>query len=271
MAPTRDIFEIRSPGQLLAMGMGVVAVTFLLGAGFMHWLEHARTAEILANLIGLIGLPILYLRAHAVEVGPTLRVHVPTPGQIAWLAMASITLLPPLLVIGEWSQRILPPPPEYFEALQEILPHSAAQWIVTLVSVAVIAPLGEELVFRGIVQQAARRAAGGRTAAILAGLLFAVWHGQSWNLATLLVLGIFVGLVFETTGSMIACVVVHGAYNVCVLLLYTYGEQLPALEGIAGAFIATVSMGLAWGAHARLRPVRAWESAAGGAGAGAEN
>lgn len=259
-APTRDIFEMRSPGQLLAMAMGVVAVTYLLAAGLMAWIGHARTVEILANLVGLIGLPWLYLRLHDVPIVPTLRLRVPGPGQLAWLVLAAIAVLPPMLVIGEWSQRVAPPPPEYFEAIEKILPHSGTDWLVAIFSITILAPFGEELVFRGIVQQAARRVAGGMVAALLAGVLFALWHGQTWNLATLAVLGIFLGLVFETTGSVLACTVLHGAYNLCVLLLYTHGEQLPALDGVAGAFVATVSLGLAWGAYGRLRPVRDWQA-----------
>lgn len=258
-APTRDIFELRSPGQLLAMAMGVVAATYLLAAGLMTFIPHARTVEILANLLGLVGLPLLYLRAHQVALTTTLRLHAPGPGQVFWLVVAAIAVLPPMLVVGEWSQRVVPPPPEYFEAIAKILPHTPTDWLVTIVSIAIIAPIGEELVFRGIVQQAARRASGGLVAALLAGVLFAVWHGQTWNLATLTVLGIFLGLVFETTGSVIACTIVHGAYNLCVLLLYTYGEQLPELDGVAGAFVATASLGLAWGAYGRLRPLRDWQ------------
>ena len=258
-APTRDIFELRSPGQLLAMAMGVVAATHLLAAGLMSVIGHARTVEILANLIGLVGLPLLYLRAHSVPIASTLRLNLVRPGQAAWLVLAAIALLPPMLVIGEWSQRIAPAPPEYLEAIAKIIPHSATDWLVTIVSIVIIAPLGEELVFRGIVQQAARRASNGLVAALLAGSLFAVWHGQVWNLATLTILGIFLGLVFETTGSVVACIVVHGAYNLCVLLLYTHGEQLPALDGVGGAFVATACLGVAWGAYGRLRAAHDWQ------------
>ena len=262
-APSRDIFELRSPGQMLALGMGVVATAYLFAWALSQFVESSRAVEIVTNLAVLVGLPLLYLRLHDVPAIPALRLHPIRPGQALWIAVAALAVLPPLLVLGQWNQRLAPPPPEYFEMLEKIVPREGPQWVLAVISIAVIAPIGEELVFRGIVQQAARRAAGGIGAAVLAGVLFGVWHGQAWNLASLIALGVLLGLVMEATGSVVACMVLHGLYNLGVLVLYAFGEDLPPLEGAAGAFVATLSLGVAWAAYGRLRRVREWKGTEG--------
>ena len=255
-----DLFSLRSPGQILAIGMGAVASSYLVAMIVTVAFDEApiHVVSIGANLAGMIALPLLYLGRQGVGVGETLRVAPLPPPQILWLVGITIAIVPAVLALATWNQQLVPPPPEYLDAVERSIPTNGGQWVLAILSVVVIGPLAEEIVFRGMVQQAARTATGRTAAIVFTGVVFAIWHGQQWNLASLLLVGLFLGLVFEATGSLLAPLILHAAYNLTILLIYAHGTTLPDLPTDVAAFGAVCALAVGWAAYGRLRCVRAW-------------
>jgi uncharacterized protein len=82
--------------------------------------------------------------------------------------------------------------------------------------VAVVAPICEELLFRGFIFRALRNWRGPWPAALITGLLFAAVHGLSApavDLLPLAVLGILLCLVYEWSGSLYPCIALHVLNN----------------------------------------------------------
>ncbi|MCI0651494.1 MAG: CPBP family intramembrane metalloprotease [Planctomycetes bacterium] len=81
----------------------------------------------------------------------------------------------------------------------------------------VVAPLTEEILFRGIIYRALAMHAGALPAASLSGLLFALVHFNVRSFLPLAVLGMALALVFQRTGSLWPVIVLHGSFNLVQL------------------------------------------------------
>jgi hypothetical protein len=89
-----------------------------------------------------------------------------------------------------------------------------------VLSAVVVAPVLEEITFRGLVQTLLLRVLGAqwRWLVVIAGAgLFALIHVPvlpSWHpLAALAMLALVLGWLYERTGSLVACIVLHAGFN----------------------------------------------------------
>lgn len=92
--------------------------------------------------------------------------------------------------------------------------------LVLLITGALLTPLGEELVFRGVIANALNRY-GMWPGVMGSAAIFAVVHGPSVILLDAFMVGIVVGILFRKTNSIWPGVVVHVAYNGLWLLYYS--------------------------------------------------
>ncbi|QJE96615.1 CPBP family intramembrane glutamic endopeptidase [Luteolibacter luteus] len=100
--------------------------------------------------------------------------------------------------------------------------------IIILMGVAavIIAPLTEEVVFRGYLYPAAKRFCGAYGAMIFSSLVFAAAHANAMALLPLFILAMLLCLIYELTGSIWATISVHFLFNLATVtlqLLVKYG------------------------------------------------
>lgn len=118
------------------------------------------------------------------------------------------------------------------ESMQEavkLLQEAKDPLVVILMAVAavIVAPLAEEVVFRGYLYPAAKRFCGPVGAILFSSLVFAAAHGNVVALLPLFSLAVILCLLYELTGSIWACISVHFLFNAA-----TVGIQLLARSGI---------------------------------------
>ncbi len=106
----------------------------------------------------------------------------------------------------------------------------SALFLPMLLQSALLAPICEELFFRGYLMGAFAKAGRGRAIAAAA-LLFAAAHGVDAAFLPRFLLGCLLGGMARRTGSILAPMLMHGCYNAAVLLL-----------GFAGASFAGRSL-----------------------------
>ncbi len=88
-----------------------------------------------------------------------------------------------------------------------------------------LAPLGEEMVFRGIAYTALRRR--GRTRALMVtSLLFAVAHMQVIHFAPIFFIGLILAYLFERTGSLKPAIALHVLVNLILMILWYYSPNI---------------------------------------------
>ncbi len=92
----------------------------------------------------------------------------------------------------------------------------AALWIGAML----VAPIAEELFFRGVLQTFLLSMLGSRWPAILlAAAAFGAMHlAQPSAIPALIVLGIVIGFAYERTGSLVVPIAIHTAFNLKSLI-----------------------------------------------------
>jgi membrane protease YdiL (CAAX protease family) len=123
--------------------------------------------------------------------------------------------------------------PQVHQPAVEIL-MSSADWRTTLyfLSLAcILAPLWEEITFRGFLYPFLKSKLGLPAAVILSALLFAALHVHLPSFVPLTFLGIILALLYERKGSLAYCIMLHSIFNLCTctVLLFLKHSSRPDL------------------------------------------
>lgn len=94
--------------------------------------------------------------------------------------------------------------------------------------VAVVAPIVEELIFRGLILQGFRRNYNSVTAVVLSALLFALFHLNPWQFPATFVLGLLLGWIMLRTNNILLAILGHSINNFLVLISLTYWQEIRA-------------------------------------------
>ena len=105
----------------------------------------------------------------------------------------------------------------------------SALFLPMLLQSALLAPICEELFFRGYLMGAFAKAGRGRAIAAAA-LLFAAAHGVDAAFLPRFLLGCLLGGMARRTGSILAPMLMHGCYNAAVLLLGLPGARCSSVR-----------------------------------------
>ena len=114
-----------------------------------------------------------------------------------------------------------------FEQAQEAL--FSGPLIFQVLGIGLIIPIGEELVFRGLVYMRIRQVIPVYTAMALSALIFSLLHGNPVQGMYAFVLGILLAYVYETFGTLFAPIIVHLSANVAALSL---GLVFPYIDSV---------------------------------------
>lgn len=144
---------------------------------------------------------------------------------LGWAGTFLAAALPMVLAAGWLAHRILGPgdPPQ--RELRDLI-GTAQGWGITLLlflTVAVLAPIFEEILFRGCLLPWLQTRIHGRWPSVLAvlgtGLAFGAMHLQPRGLPVLATLGGMLGWALVRSGDLRAAILIHGAWNGGVFLL----------------------------------------------------
>lgn len=148
--------------------------------------------------------------------------------------LASLALIVPVMSLESLVLVHFRVPQELLDRLGEMIrARSGLELVYVLLVAAVAAALGEELVFRGILQRSLaiwlRGSGGGWAAVVTASLAFSVLH-DAWRLPAAFALGVFLGILYWRSGSLVVPIVAHLTINsvavVAVYLAETRGEAV---------------------------------------------
>jgi membrane protease YdiL (CAAX protease family) len=207
-----DIFSVLNNYVLLLFGL-----TCILSSGFIQQLFYVlrqyRIGLIVAPLLGIIA-PV-YLITHRFPAGfrKQLRIHRPNLLQSLWVLIATSCVVVIVDYIYAFSQRFMSSPTDYVEGLKELKPEGATAIALTYLGICVLGPVGEEIIFRGIVQRVLARNMGEILALVLAGTFFGVIHLTPQLLLSMIAFGIFLGYLYFVTSNLMYPILAHCALN----------------------------------------------------------
>ncbi|MFV0379111.1 MAG: lysostaphin resistance A-like protein [Mangrovibacterium sp.] len=122
-------------------------------------------------------------------------------------------------------EKLMPAPPWFWELFDKIFNNDFGIWGAVL-KVVIIAPIVEELIFRGIIMHGFMRNYPSLLAIFFSGLLFALFHLNPWQFPATFMLGCLLGWVMIITRNILACILGHAINNLLVLLSIEYYSEL---------------------------------------------
>lgn len=147
---------------------------------------------------------------------------------IAWAAGGLVAIL---LINGVWEvirqQLGWPGQPDYLPIFGEGL----GGLVLALVLGGVVAPVAEEVFFRGYLYAGARRLWGVTLGAIVSAAVFAVVHVVPGVLPPIFIMALIFVLIYERTHSIWPCIILHGAVNALAFIGAFVAERYPELMG----------------------------------------
>jgi len=146
-------------------------------------------------------------------------------------ALLALVLTVPLVVLAlvllRWP---IGPFARIRQFMHEVLvPVLAPCTLVDLLGIAALAGLGEEMLFRGVLQVLFSSWVGWIWGLVLASVLFGVLHAVTLTYAVLAgVMGLYLGWLWLWTGNLLVPILVHALYDLVLLWYLLYGPGTPA-------------------------------------------
>lgn len=147
----------------------------------------------------------------------------PTPKKLLWALPAVVAALAISVALVSFfeilNQMLIGGPPDTQNAIKQLLERGDTMTLVMLaLSAVLIAPLTEEIIFRGFLFRNLRDTVGKGLAAVLSGLVFGLVHLHPTLILPLTGLGIALALLYEWTGSLWVPIAAHMAFNLLTLV-----------------------------------------------------
>lgn len=210
--PVGDTPEV-TPGVLILSGLVFILLTTLIPA-LLFWR---------VNLIGFFGL--------RYREWPWLGIIAPA------FVLGMLVVGVGVMVLTGWQAYVQ----EAFgggpQAVVETLQNTPSVTLVILLSISavIIAPIAEEVIFRGYLYPVLRGFSGIWPAALTTGLFFGLIHANVMGLPLLTLLGVALAILYERTKSIWVPIVCHACFNgfqIALGLLFKYGvfELPPELQ-----------------------------------------
>ena len=189
----------------------------VIGAGLSQPDSQQKIYNLFSFVIGqsFMLLPLLYFLIIKKEpILDRLRIRAVNRGVIFYTFLLSIGVV----VLSDELDRIVNiiwPAPDYILDLNSLLqPESVLGFILLVLAIVVIAPIGEELLFRGFLQQILEQNWNDITRSILiTALVFAVIHMNVYWFIQIYFLGILLGFLAWKTKSVIPSLILHSVNN----------------------------------------------------------
>lgn len=221
--------ESSEQSSRLALHMAAYFVLlFLMGGMLSTLLLEAKVATGLATFSGMIFATIVFVATLNIRTGegPSLLTRLLGPRELwgtyakagLWTFFANVPLVILFASLGNLLTRFIPAPSHPATEMLGDNPSMATIALIFL-SAAVLAPIGEELAFRGLLLGAQRRWMRAVGAGVLNGLLFAGIHPQGPALILgLASIGFAASMVTQMHRSVVPAIVMHAIHNSCVLI-----------------------------------------------------
>lgn len=223
-------------GFAVSQGPGPASGPEALPVPSPAWFIWATGASELAVGLAMAVAWLVWRSSHLVGLGPTavrafLTRLVPAGRPSARVAIGALLLAlsvaPFADLAARWAQLLLGIHDTSGDIVARIVQMSGrAEFVVMLVTLAVLPALVEELLFRGVVFGAFARKSG-TEALLVSSLLFAAFHLDPTQAAGTFLLGLAFGFARLCSGTLLTSVFAHALYNAFVLFILRFGAHVP--------------------------------------------
>lgn len=196
---------------VLVLQVGIGLSLTLLDPTAGTYSQHPLTLGV-ANLIAF-GIVILVATRRS---GVGFREPYPlSPVSVRVLALTAVLILGTVILLSEvdnLTRSFFPPPQALIEAFESIM-NAADYPLSSVFLLVVVAPVTEEVLFRGLILRGFLANYSKRHAILLSALLFAVIHTNPWQFISAFVAGVLLAWLLIETGSLLPCLFAHAVAN----------------------------------------------------------
>ena len=188
----------------------------------------SRRGFVLSALVVEAGLGVVAIGLGAVLGVSPVRTILAKPdsnvGAILWGLAATLPMLASLMVVSRWPPRLLREFREY--VYKHIVPLFQHLGLIEMAVIALAAGVGEELLFRGLLQRGLAEwfgdSGGTLYGLLVASAIFGVCHWLNATYAILAgLIGLYLGLLFVATDNLLAPITTHAVYDFVALVYLT--------------------------------------------------
>ncbi|HTB86095.1 MAG TPA: CPBP family intramembrane glutamic endopeptidase [Candidatus Sulfotelmatobacter sp.] len=227
-------------GGIMAMVCAaIVTVELLRRAGVAGFHSPEDTGSVVVMMLGQDGPPVLagflFLMFHDIswrEISGLAVMRLPK--QIQRVAIALAIVVPVMLLLKLLSMAVLKQagwPIEDQRAVELLLAaKSTGMKIFFCFFAAILAPLAEEFVFRGLLFSGFKKIGWRKCGYVVVSLLFATVHGSAPIFLPLFVFALALTWLYETTEGLLAPVMAHGLFNTANLAWLFICEKYDLLK-----------------------------------------
>lgn len=149
----------------------------------------------------------------------------PVVGAVA-APIGVLLLLPSVEAIGAWMYSLFPGLERLSEATEPLVhADSPAMLVFALCSVALTPAICEETLFRGYLQRTLERKMRAPWHFLVSGVVFALYHQEILSLPSLVLVGVYLGFVFNRSRSIYPGMLSHFCYNSAIIWLANLPER----------------------------------------------
>ena len=181
--------------------------------GLLYLNGNVVLSVILPAFLGYI-LPLMIItKRYRLSFTGEFRLLVPDAVTATLVIVIAAAAIYPVDTLSWLFRRGRPVDPDYINILLAFKPKGVWHFAAMALGLGIITPLGEELLFRGVVQSIFHRNMTAAAAILLSALVFAASHGVLYVIPGVAALGIVLGYIFYRTGCLTYAVMIHAFFN----------------------------------------------------------
>ena len=144
---------------------------------------------------------------------------------------AAVSLIGAVVLLSEADNafRFVLPPPRFLTSLMREFFFSEETLVSRVWFLVIIAPVTEELLFRGIILRGLLSRHRPATAVVITAILFAGFHLNPWQFCSALFVGILLGWFYVHSGSVAICILGHAICNSMVVVFSVLPWDIPGM------------------------------------------
>ncbi len=223
--PGLGIFE-RLNNYLLLLYAGACLLMYFSLSGLLYLSGAVALSLAVPGLLAIMFPLFVLSRRFSMRFADEYRIGFPALKTTVLSLLISAGMILPIEAISTFVERRWPPDADYINFLIAIKPKGLLSLMAIGAGIALVTPVAEELLFRGVVQRIFMRNMRAPAALSLASLLFALCHFDLPSVPAITILGFVYGYLFLATGNLLYPIMGHALFNLFSLIrLYNISES----------------------------------------------
>ena len=215
---------------LFALPIEIVGLVFRSATkrGPEHWAQH----PLIVGAINTVAIGLVILWGVVLNKAPIRKIVPLVPVRVVLFMPIILMTLGAGILLSEADNAfrwLLPMPKWLMQVFQDLVQGFTSFW-GSLLTLAVVAPVTEELLCRGLIFRGLLSRYRTLNAVLLSALLFAILHLNPWQFISAAVLGVMFAWWFLETRSLLPCLVGHALTNALVVCLPHLPVQIPGFN-----------------------------------------